>query len=492
MEFFYLAVPWHNFKAHQNLSMPKQPKFDIAYQNCINNVSKIKQTSLFLLWLLLLGSAIACQKNIDPINNKAFSKIPDYDWVFPADQIRTLKIDLGPDNWKKIQTDMEGRIAKKFGSSISIPGVALPPFNGLDIVPGDPIYVEAEVSQDDVTWSKVGFRLKGNASLNTTWQNGIYKLPFKLQFDEFENKYPKIKNQRFFGFRELSFAPSFGDNTFMKEKILNELYRKAGILACKVAYYKVFIDFGTGSQYCGIYQVVEPVQEHMVAHQLGKVAGNVYKPESSLQSFLASQFEKQNNKEQANFEDVKSFISTLNSASRLNEHKKWKEDLEKIFDVRGFLTYLAVNNTVGNWDSYGQLTHNYYLVSIDGKLTWIPYDLNLSFQMKGGNNRTALTMKMDEVGSKWPLIRYLIDDPEYYAFYKSKVKEFIEGAFSPVAIKGLITNNKTILEPNFTTNTIEKRPYTNISSPQSFQQAVLSLENYVTERYAIVNEFINN
>lgn len=35
---------------------------------------------------------------------------------------------------------------------------------------------------------------------------GDSKLPLKLDFDEFEDDYPEIENQRFYGFKQLSLA----------------------------------------------------------------------------------------------------------------------------------------------------------------------------------------------------------------------------------------------------------------------------------------------
>ncbi len=436
---------------------------------------------------------VSCESKIDPKELKAFGKIPDYNWVFPEAEMKIININLGQANWDKIQRDMEARTARKFGSPTTIPGVVPLPVNGgLDAVPGDPIFVETEVSQGDFIWRKVGFRLKGNASLSGSWRSGIYKLPFKLQFDEFEDQYPEVKNQRFYGFRELSFAPSYGDNTFMKEKLLTDLFRKSGVMACKVAYYKVFIDFGQGQKYCGVYQAIESVEDKMVEMQSGIKGGNVYKPESNMVQFLVNQFEKQNNKELGDYTDVKALISVLNSNSRLSDPEKWKNDLEKVFNVKGFLKYLAVNNTVGNWDSYGQITHNYFCANLNGVINWIPYDLNLSFQLKGGNNRTALTMDMKEVGNQWPLIRYIVDDPAYYSFYKEAVKEFIENTFTPAKMSEYINKHKAILLPNFTGVGVEAPPYSTLPNPQSFVQSVSDLERYINDRHAAVSIFVKN
>jgi len=39
----------------------------------------------------------------------------------------------------------------------------------------------------------------------------------------------------------------------------------------------------------------------------------------------------------------------------------WRQNLESVFDVYGFLKYLAVNAVIQNWDTYGRMTHTYYL-----------------------------------------------------------------------------------------------------------------------------------
>lgn len=148
-----------------------------------------------------------------------------------------------------------------------------------------------------------------------------------------------------------------------------------------------------------------------------------------------------------------------------------------------------MNNTVGNWDNYGQVMHNYFLANTEGVLRWIPYDLNLSFQMKGGLNRTALTLEMKEVSSQWPLIRYLIDDPEYFSFYKAAVKDFIEKYFTPTTMNEYIKKHKTILAPSFIATVIEKPPYSYLQNPQSFDQAVSDLEKYINERYIAASAF---
>lgn len=419
---------------------------------------------------------------------------PNYPQVLPDAEVKTVTIYLGSDKWAAISKDMLGRTARNFGSSTPVAGITPPPGNGgLDAVPGDPIWVESVISQNEKKWKHVAFRLKGNASLAGSWQSGIYKLPFKLKFDEYEDTYPEINNQRFYGFKELSFSPCYGDYTFMKDKLVAELFREGGVPAAKSAFYKVYIDFGQGVKYCGVYNAIEVIDDTMIKDQFNLSNANVYKPESDLTKFDINLFEKQTNKTAADYTDITGFVSVLNSSLRTSNPAKWKSDLEAVFDVDHFLRYLAINNTIANWDSYGVLRHNYYMVNRQGKMTWIPYDLNLSMQLQGGlnNSRFALSFEMKEVTAAWPLIRFLIDQPDYYEKYKGYVKKFSEEVYIPTKINTKIDQYYTLIKPFVNGVEPEQPKYSHLPNSAKFEESIQSMKAFITTRKTVVTNFVN-
>ena len=75
-----------------------------------------------------------------------------------------------------------------------------------------PMWVPATIRFEGQEWTHVGVRYKGASSLSP-WVMGDMKLPFKFDFDQFEDDYPEIKNQRFFGFKQLSLANNYQDPT---------------------------------------------------------------------------------------------------------------------------------------------------------------------------------------------------------------------------------------------------------------------------------------
>ena len=79
--------------------------------------------------------------------------------------------------------------------------------------------------------------------------------------------------------------------------------------------------------------------------------------------------------------DVQSVVAIVNNtALHASDAAQWRSQLEAAFNVDHFLKYLAVNNAIVSWDAYGEIAHNYYLFNRSSqKLTWIPWDQNLSF-----------------------------------------------------------------------------------------------------------------
>ncbi len=431
---------------------------------------------------------------------------PNYNIVFPQNQVNTLEITMTAADWTAIQTDMKTKSGMAFGAGGGMtPGGnqgGVPGGNGaggLDIIPGDPIYVATAMKFNGKKWNNVGFRLKGNSSLSSTWRSGIYKLPFRLKMDEYEDQFPEIDNQRFYGFKELSMSPAFSDNSLIREKVVADIFRMGGVAAAQTAFYKVYIDFGTGLKYCGVYTMVEVIDDSMVESQFGEDKGNIYKPESTFQSFVQSQFEKKNNETAADYSDVQAFVTALNSTERTTNAAQWRANLEKTFNVDNYLKYLAVNNTIVNWDAYGAMAHNYYLYnSPANKLTWIPWDHNMSMtntagggnQQGGGGGRSAVSLAMTEVGTGWPLLRYMAADPVYYAKYKQYVRTFTDTVFTPAKMNELFDKYTNLIAPFVNGTEKEVAPYSNLSNTTAFASALSTLKQHVVTRNQAVNTFL--
>jgi len=144
-----------------------------------------------------------------------------------------------------------------------------------------------------------------------------------------------------------------------------------------------------------------------------------------------------------------------------------------------------VNTVVQNWDTYGLMTHNYYLYNdpTTGLLTWIPWDNNEA--MKTGRMREPLSLSVDEVNERWPLIRYLLDDPVYYAQYLSYVEAAIEGPLNPDTITARLEELHELVQPYALAEESGV-------SQQAFDNALTELIQHVNSRYQAAREFLSS
>ena len=439
---------------------------------------------------------------------------PDYEVVFPQDEVNRLDITITADTWEMMLADMTS-LYGEFGANprragqVGQPGQkptdteGQPPQNngvappargnrlqGDGALEGDesnPMWATVTIEFEGDIWENVGLRFKGNSSLSSSWGSGSYKLPLKLDFDEFEDEYPEIDDQRFYGFKQLSLSSNFNDNTLLHEKVAADIFRESGVPAAQTAFYEVYVDYGEGSTYLGLYTMVEVVDDTVIETQFEDDNGNVYKPSGAgatfaANSFSENSFDKETNQDEADYSDILALYRALHNETRLTNPENWRSELESVFDVDGFLRYLAVNTVIQNWDAYGRTPHNYYLYNNPetGLLTWIPWDNNEAFSARkmGG----ALSVSLDEVGSDWPLISYLMDDPVYNKIYTTYLAKTIAGPFNPDHMAETYQSLAALIAPYAAADVGE----------DTFNNAIQQLIAHAYQRTKAVNGFLSS
>jgi spore coat protein H len=499
--------------------------------------------------------------------NLASSSLPDYQVMFPQDSVHRIDISITPEDWQKMLDDMTRRYGE-FGNSSQMPmggpGPGNPEGNGpgkgemqlgLEMNQDDsdnPVVVPAKVTVQNVTLDKVGVRFKGQSSLSGSWREGSYKISMKLNCDEYEDENPELKNQKLFGFDELSLKSGFGDSSLIRDKVVPDIFRSAGVPAPETAFYQVYVDTGSGPVYFGLYTMIEDVADTMISSQFTNGSGNLYKAENirttsfANLSFNISGFSKETNKKKGSA-DLEQLYSALNSDLRTTDPEAWRSGLESILNVDEFITWLAANTIIQNWDSYGMASHNFFLYNNpeDGRFVWIPWDNNEALQNRsagmGGNfgpgagmgfenqspamgpgfagmpsgpgndspmNRPPgdqgigggmggdhpsggqLSLSLNEVGDQWPLIRYLMDDPVYHEKYVQAVEKVISGAFNPDNLKPLYTKNHDLIAPYVVGDNGEQKGYTLLRSPEEFNSSLEALISHADSRYTEVMAYL--
>lgn len=337
------------------------------------------------------------------------------------------------------------------GISFLAPG-RNPALDRMQLAARNPIWAPVTVSFEGETWWQVGFRYKGNSTLSVGWASGKDALPFKLDFDEFEDDYPSLDNQRFYGFKQLSFSNNDFDPSLQREKVTADIFRQAGVPAPHTAYYAVYVDKGDGegAHYWGLYTAVELPDDTLIETQFADDSGNMYKPGGAGASFARGSFDEASFDKETNrssdYSDILAVFDALHAETRLSDPAAWRAGLESAFDALGFLRWLAANTLLQNFDTYGILAHNYYLYADEttGQLVWIPWDNNMallrSIPMNANiramrqmvpNFGTALTLELDINAGRWPLIGYLMEDAVYSQIYRDEVARISADIFTP-------------------------------------------------------------
>jgi spore coat protein CotH len=316
--------------------------------------------------------------------------------------------------------------------------------------------------------------------------------------DKFEDASPEIKGQRMYGFQDLSLINNYMDNTMIHEKIAGELFRSFDVSSCKATFIRLYVDYGQGKKYFGLYTMDEMPEGPLLKKWFGNKKGNLYKPDGTgarFVEFVDISFAEKNNNN-TGCRDVKAVFEALHGDH--SNPASWRKELEKAFDVPIFLKWLAVNSVIANWDAYGAMPHNYYLYNDNDKLKWIPWDLGLSFSESGGmgmgtgasGNDVAAQITHNQTDSTWPLIRYLLDDATYRAKYFGYVRAFLQTDFTLGSLTAKIQSAKNLVAPYVTGAEPEQTGYTFLTTPQDFETAHNSLVQFISKQIISVDSVL--
>ncbi|MCB8924309.1 MAG: CotH kinase family protein [Ardenticatenaceae bacterium] len=459
---------------------------------------------------------------------------PNYEVVFPEDEVLRLDITIDSENWAAMLADLTELLGEQGtgqgpgggnagdGNLAGLPADFQPPADGEfqppdagefqpperpaggqggpgggqpggfgGGVPGDftsenPMWAEATITFEGNTWTHVGVRFKGNSSLSGAWSSGSLELPFKLDFDEFEDDYPEIDNQRFYGFKQLSLSNNTRDASFLRDTVTADILEDAGLASAKTSFVELYVDYGEGPVSFGLYTMIEVIDDTVVDRVFGSDDGNIYEADGTAVSLaegtLASipdSFQKENNEDEADWSDIEALYTVLHSDLRQSDPAAWQAELEAVFDVDTFLHWLAINTVIENWDTYGGAAHNYYLYNdlATGQLTWIPWDHNEALKSGG---RSQMTLEMTAIGDNWPLIRYLLDNPDYYETYVNYVDETIHTVFEPEAMTARYEELAALIEPYAVADV----------GQAAFDQAIQELISHTNNRVAAAEAFL--
>jgi hypothetical protein len=201
-----------------------------------------------------------------------------------------------------------------------------------------------------------------------------------------------------------------------------------------------YVNLHVNGEHYGLYNHVEQVDTEFLKNRFGNGNGYLYKPDNFFLVYQGDKEEYYNleliglktNEDKPDYSHLIEFMQVLHCP----ECPDFQSRLEAVFDVDGFLKFLAVNTFILNLDSYDPIGHNYYLYDNPetGKFHFIPWDMSESFgnftccdwkEMFHFNIYTPLCSGELDMPER-PLIANILSKDIYLSRYIYYMQEFME------------------------------------------------------------------
>jgi spore coat protein CotH len=418
--------------------------------------------SAFLLIIITVPPLSGCK-----VSPSAYSGDPSVD-PFYTDRVATVRIVLPEDDWKALMANAYSKD-----------------------------YYKADFWFDDELVPDVGFRTKGNASLQETVHWNSQRFPLCIDFNLLNPE------RTFHGVKKVHFNNGWSDPTLIRDVLAYDIFAKMGVPSPRAS----IVDLYVNDHHLGVYTMAEAVDTTLLARYFTDTSGNLYKPdvaaarldwteEDAYEPFsyfgmTMPEVPETDTALEQNFGggrlmdilralDAEESIAALHSdvseepafmftgiAHNLIESMGLKTNqsnpdhttlfklldalnnepdetfpqaIEEVLDVDEALMFLAVSAGIIHLDNYIGIGHNTYLYEVNGKFTLIPWDLNMAFGTFNAGIRKdgIINFYIDEPTSgpvyRFPLVDRLLAVPEYLEKYHGYLQELLDGPFSPDVI----------------------------------------------------------
>jgi len=303
------------------------------------------------------------------------------------------------------------------------------------------LHFKSPLLDDSIT--TVGVRLRGKVSRYAK------KKSFKISF----NKY--VPGRRFHGIKKMNLKADHYDPCIIRSKICSNLFREFGLPCSRLNHLKLFIN----ESYWGLYMNVEQIDDLFLKSRFGNRGGNLYKcvyvNEQADLSFRhdarydlcgdGSTYELKTNTKNPDYSDLAHFIDVLNNTP---DHI-FSSELEKIFNVQGFLKWMTVTTNCGSWDDYLWTGTNYYLYHnpATGRIEFIPYDFDLTLGIEFGETNRAVSdiYEFSHPKHPRPLANRILDQEKYLDLYSYFQSVFLVKFFTPEKLEPEINRLKDMI-----------------------------------------------
>ena len=360
------------------------------------------------------------------------------DPIFDQTKLHEVRIEMDPADWASLQADY---LSNQFYA--------------------------ANISLDNTVVQQVGIRSRGAGSRNAS------KPGLKVDF----NKY--VSGQEFHGYKSLVVDNQIQDASFLRERLAFKVFEAMGIPAPQNAFARLTVN----GAYAGVYDLVEPVSKPFLKARLGDDSGNLFDYNyvspyyfaylgHDSSAYIPSPFQPQTHEDDLDPSGFIEFVRMINEAPDAT----FVQDIGRFLDLEKFLTYLAVENALAEYDGLvGEFgMNNFYLYQYGGqtKFVFIPWDKDTSL--------SAANWPISQRVGENVLSRRLLNDASMQAIYVGAVRRAVTSYLNsrwllPELEAGYTQIREAVLQDT-------KKPNSN----EEFELAILGLRGVIAGREADV------
>jgi uncharacterized protein (TIGR03437 family) len=272
--------------------------------------------------------------------------------LFDENVFHDIRITINPADWKRLQD------------------------NYLDNT-----YYPANFTWRGKTVENVGIRSKGRTSRRPN------KPGLRVDFNRFED------GQEFLGLKSVLLDSNIQDLTLIKERLTMRIFEMMGIPAPKESNCRLFVKTGATEEYIGVYAIVESTDKRFLKDRLGEDDGYLYEYVTysgyrfdwrgeDVSFYSPNLFKPETHELDPDPKPVMEMVRAINTPGTDAE---WLNRVGAYLDVKKFLTHLAVEMYVAEFDGIladdGMANFYFYRFEKKNLGMFLPKDKDLAFSL---------------------------------------------------------------------------------------------------------------
>lgn len=244
-----------------------------------------------------------------------------------------------------------------------------------------------------------------------------------------------VKGQRFHGYSKISLNNSVQDPTLINEMLSREMFVAAGVPAPRAHHGTVVVN----GRDLGLYVVLEGWGKPFLKGHFDDVSGNLY--DGGFVQDIDGELSVVSGEDPLSHPGLERLRVAVHGEDRAQRWNRMSEAL----DVDRFITLLALDMMLCNWDGYAMNRNNWRVFHDRSKdrMVFMPHGLD---QLFGMGRRMGVDATI-EPQTRGVVARVLMSTPEARKLYRARVAELNTNVFNPDRLEARIREIAGTIRP---------------------------------------------